>query len=447
MAKSSHIYRSPKLRVQFVVTSLPIGGAEILLRDLVQRLDRTAFVPEVVCLKEPGELGDEMSQIAPTHARLLRGKWDIGVVVRLMRLFREQRTDVVITIGAGDKMFWGRLAGKLAGVPVICSALHSTGWPDGIGRLNRCLTPLTDAFIACAQNHAEYLRNQERLPSAKIAMIPNGVDTDRFRPNHTCRQRLRSELGIPRECPVVGIVAALRPEKNHSQFLAAASIVLQRYPQAHFVIVGDGPERPLIEQTAKELQLTERVHLLGRRGDTALLLAGMNIFCLTSRNEANPVSILEALACGVPVVSPDVGSVRETVQHGQTGLLTEAMNAASTAEAILDLLGSSARSQALGLAGRQLVRNSWSIEGMVRGYEQLMESLYNAKAHARGTPIWRRPLVDLQPIGVVSSTTWQPAMQKVTQEIDESTAKLDFVPLIGLADGLPAQELSAVVSS
>jgi hypothetical protein len=173
----------------------------------------------------------------------------------------------------------------------------------------------------------------------------------------------------------------------------------------------------------------------------------MNIFCLTSRNEANPVSILEALACGVPVVSPDVGSVRETVQHGQTGLLTEAMNAASTAEAILDLLGSSARSQALGLAGRQLVRNSWSIEGMVRGYEQLMESLYNAKAHARGTPIWRRPLVDLQPIGVVSSTTWQPAMQKVTQEIDESTAKLDFVPLIGLADGLPAQELSAVVSS
>ncbi|MCA9131800.1 MAG: glycosyltransferase [Planctomycetales bacterium] len=390
--------RTSPLRVHFVLTSLPVGGAETLLLNLIRKLDRRAFSPEVVCLKQAGALGEEIGQQVPLHSRLLSGKWDLRVLWRLRKLFRG--SDAVITVGAGDKMFWGRLAAKLADVPVICSALHSTGWPDGVGRLNRLLTPITDGFIACAKPHAQHLARVEGFPPSRVFTIPNGVDTDRFRPNHPQRGRIRAALDLPSDCPLVGIVAALRPEKNHAQFVEAAREVLRHHPQTHFLIVGEGPERGAIHDLLSEYGLTSRVHLLGSRYDTENLLAAMDVFCLTSRNEANPVSILEALSSGVPVVAPDVGSIRETVIPKRTGVLTSPLCAASTADGIVQLLSNRSRASNLGLEGRQLVRHASSLLTMVEGYENLLENLYNAKAKERGRPLWThvRPCVDSGPL-------------------------------------------------
>ena len=149
------------LRCQFLITSMPVGGAETLLVNLMRRLDPNVLQPEVICLKEPGPLGEQIRDEFPVHSQLIGSKYDATVLYRLARLMHHSQTDVVITVGAGDKMFWGRLAARLARVPVVISALHSTGWPDGVGRLNRLLTPLTSAFIAVADSHAEYLVHQE----------------------------------------------------------------------------------------------------------------------------------------------------------------------------------------------------------------------------------------------------------------------------------------------
>ena len=132
----------------FVITSMPVGGAETLLVNLIRGLDATRYLAEVCCLKGRGPLGDALlSDEVPVHSHLLSNKFDIRVLWRLRALIRERRIDAVITVGAGDKMFWRRLAAWLEGLPVILSALHSTGWPDTIGRLNRLLTPITDAFV------------------------------------------------------------------------------------------------------------------------------------------------------------------------------------------------------------------------------------------------------------------------------------------------------------
>ena len=168
-------FRSTPLRVQFIVTSLPVGGAEILLRDLVSNFDRTRIEPEVVCLKEAGALGDEFASHVPVHSNFLKNKWDLRVFSRLTRHFRASSADAVVTVGAGDKMFWGRLAAARAKVPVICSAVHSTGWPDGIGLLNKLLTPMTAGFIACAENHAHYLIRGEGLPEAREPSAHRGL--------------------------------------------------------------------------------------------------------------------------------------------------------------------------------------------------------------------------------------------------------------------------------
>lgn len=364
------------LNVFFVITSMPVGGAEVLLSNLIRRMDRKRLAPHLVCLKDLGALGTQLAGEVPNWHSLLRSKWDISILPRLTTIFREHRAAAVITVGAGDKMFWGRLAAKRAKVPVICSALHSTGWPDGVGKLNRLLTHWTDAFIAVAKAHGEFLSSFERFPANKVHVIPNGVDTQVFQPNPSMRRLIRRQLQIPESSPLVGIVAALRPEKNHGLLVRSAVRVLIDQPECHFVIIGDGPERPFIEQQIAELGLQHRFHLLGNRQDTPHLLAALDVFVLCSLNEANPVSILEALSTGIPVVSTDVGSIHETVINDKTGFLVPSEDAVAFASRICELLRAPQRASKLGRNGREHVVRGWSLDNMVNGYQSLIEQIY-----------------------------------------------------------------------
>ncbi|HEV3138031.1 MAG TPA: glycosyltransferase, partial [Pirellulales bacterium] len=321
------------LRVMFLITSMYVGGAETLLENLIRRLNPERFAPSLCCLKSLGPLGETLARDVPVFHDLIRLKYDFRVVHRLAKLFRGQRIDAVVTVGAGDKMFWGRLAARRAGVPVVISALHSTGWPDAIGRLNRLpwLTRWTDAFIGVADAHGRHLIEREGFPAAKVHVILNGVDTSRFRPSQNC-ESLRRQLGIDVAAPVAGIVAGLRPEKNHALFLRAAARVRRQVPQAEFLIIGDGPERTKLEQITRQLELTEAIHFLGARSDIPELLAAIDVFVLTSRMEANPVSILEAMSTGKPVIAPRVGSIGESVIDGETGFLTDPLDEEQVAD-------------------------------------------------------------------------------------------------------------------
>ncbi len=371
------------LRVMFLQTDMRIGGAEMVTANIIRRLDRQQFAPELCCLKQRGELGEDLADEIPVHHGLLRNKFDLRVWPRLTKLLRVRRTDAVITVGAGDKMFWGRLAARCVEVPVILSALHSTGWPDNVGRLNRMLTPITDGFIAVAASHGKFLVEHERFPAERVAVIPNGVDTERFAPISDVAE-VRRELGIGEADPVVGIVAALRPEKNHELFLEMARRVVRRLPTARFLIVGDGACRGSLERRASELGLLRNVQFLGSRGDVPRLLGAMDLFALTSHIEANPVSILEAMSAGLPVVATNVGSIHESVIAGRTGFLVPPGHARLLAERVLRLLNNPVRCRAMGAAARAAVIRRWSIGAMVRGYERLIQSVYDRKVTYNG---------------------------------------------------------------
>jgi glycosyltransferase involved in cell wall biosynthesis len=376
------VIREP-LRVMFINTSLDVGGAETLQVDLVRRLDRHRFAPEICCIKDRGQLGRVMAEEVPLFDHLVSNKYDLRILFRLMRLLRRRRIDAVVTVGAGDKMFWGRLAARLAGVPVVTSALHSTGWPDGVGRLNRMLTRWTDQFIAVAEPHGRYLIEQEGFPAERVCVIPNGVDTNRFRP-HRPDNVLRRQIGLTATGPVAGIVAALRPEKNHELFLQVAAGVRRQIPTAQFLMIGDGPRRAELEQLSAKLGVADCVHFLGIRADVPKLLGLVDVLLLTSHIEANPVSILEALACGKPVVATRVGSVAESVLDGENGYLVEPGSEDAMVRRVVELFRNPARAAALGAAGREHVVNRWSLDQMVRGYEILLEGLFEIKRpHAR----------------------------------------------------------------
>ena len=363
-----------------MITCMPVGGAERLLVELIRGLDRSKFLPELCCLKYPGPLGELLAKEVPAFTGLLSHKYDFGVLRRLTRLMRSRRIDAVITVGTGgDKMFWGRLAGWFSGAPVICSALHSTGLPDRVEFPNRLLAPITDAFIAVAESHGVYLTQHEGCSARKVRAIPNGVDTRVFHPRWP-DPALKKELGLEDDAPVAGIVAALRPEKNHELFLTSAKRILQDVPGARFLVVGDGPQRAQLQARAKELSIADSVDFLGTRNDIAGVLSVMNVLLLTSHMEANPVSIMEAMSGELPVVATNVGSVSETVLDGRTGYLTAPGDADEIASRVIELWGDPQKAAQMGRAGREHILAHWSLDGMIEGYQDLITQIYNSKS-------------------------------------------------------------------
>jgi glycosyltransferase involved in cell wall biosynthesis len=402
------------LRVMFVITSMPVGGAETALVELIRRMDRERFLPELCCLKYFDALGEKLAEEVPAFTGLLTHKYDFTVLPRLTRLMRERRIDAVVTVGTGgDKMFWGRLAGWLAGVPVICSALHSTGLPDHVEFSNRLLAPLTDAFIAVAEPHGEYLAAKEGCPAEKIRVIPNGVDVERFHPRWPSRSRQR-ELNLRPESPVVGIVAALRPEKNHEMFLYVAALIRRTLPGVQFLVVGDGPQRDKLQTLAQSLGIAEHVRFAGTRSDVPEVLSLLDVLLLTSHMEANPICLLEAMASETPVVATRVGSISETVLEGQTGYLVPPGDSQGMADRVIRLLDNRLFAAAMGRAGREHIIAHWSVDHMVRGYEDMIAGIYAAKCDTRDQGPEARghegdsPIFGAQKVGTVPTLTSDP---------------------------------------
>jgi glycosyltransferase involved in cell wall biosynthesis len=211
-----------------------------------------------------------------------------------------------------------------------------------------------------------------------VFTVWNGVDLERF-----ClrdQSAMRARLNITQEIPVAGIVAALRPEKQHVMLVESWANVVGKLPDALLVVVGDGAERAAIERKAEELGISENVRMLGTRHDVPEVLSAMDLKVLSSRMEANPASTLEAGACGLPVVAPNVGSLPDTVIQGETGLLVAPNDPAKLSDAMLKILSLPDRGRSMGQAAHDLVRKRFSVEVMVGGYECLIDGVYRAAA-------------------------------------------------------------------
>lgn len=222
---------------------------------------------------------------------------------------------------------------------------------------------------------------RESLPMPAFVYFPP-VDTDRFAPSAERRAILREELGIPADAPVVGTVAHLTPLKGLEVFLGAAVRVSAAIPEARFVVVGSAPESHAaygarLRLQAEELGLPHPIVFAGPRDDVERWYAAMDVDLITSRSEGTTTTALEAQACGVPVVSTDVGAVHEVVEDGVTGLLVPAGRPDAIAAAALDLLGDPARRAEMGRAGRSAAVDRFGIETAAdlraRVYEAALE--------------------------------------------------------------------------
>ncbi|MCH1867667.1 glycosyltransferase [Nocardioides sp. CFH 31398] len=378
------------LRVTFVVPDLAVGGAERHVVDLLTRLDRDVVEPRVVCLGEPGRLFDAAAGVAPAtsfgHARrdVLRS------VVALARQLRASGTDVVVARGYSAELV-GRVAATLARVPRSVVWVHNCGSLTPRGRLralaDRLLDPVTDAYFGVADRQVPYLVDELGYPEAKVRVLHNGVDVDAFgRPEDlAARDAVRADLGLAPDDVAIGILAALRPEKEHELLLAAVRRVVAVVPRARLVVVGDGDRRAELEARAAALGLGDAVVFAGYRSDVPQVLAALDVSTLASSAvECFPISLLEAMATGLPAVCTDVGGVAEILVDGETGFLVASRDEAALADRLAALAADPDLRRRMGAAGQARVRQRFTLTANVRETERRLAGLRPAGRRTSG---------------------------------------------------------------
>jgi glycosyltransferase involved in cell wall biosynthesis len=232
---------------------------------------------------------------------------------------------------------------------------------------------LPDHVVTVSEHVARYLV-KAGVPRERVTAVPTGIDLSRYAAGEA--GTLRTELGLAADTPLVGTVAILRRKKGHAELLEAIPAVLERFPEAHFVFAGDGPQRENLERRIAELGLGRCVHLLGLRRDVVNVLASLDLFALPTHQEALGTAFVEAGAMGLAAVGSNVDGVPEIVGDGETGRLVPVNTPPALAAAIVELLAEPARRRAMGEAARRKVAASFSREAMVAGmvaaYEKVL---------------------------------------------------------------------------
>lgn len=365
------------INLLFLTKHMDLGGGEYVLRTIVERLDRRAFRPVIACLGEEGRFGAELrGQGVPVHANLARHKLDPLVVPRLLRLVAAENIEAIYLTDYRNVMLWGALTGRLAGIPTILAS-HSTDWWGRRRRspslLGKKLLAWHRRIVVVARFQKEHLIAEEGVPPGIVEVIPNGIDPSRY--GTEVDAAVRQSLGVPAEAFVIGTVAVLRKEKNLALLFAALGRLRDAREDVWAVIVGDGTERHALEALCREMGLADRVRFVGYNDRPGGLLPAFDAFTLTSRVEVMPITILEAMACGVPVVATAVGAVPELVAEGETGFVVPSGDANALAARLRRLIRESELRHRMGRAGRERATSLFTLDAMIQGNEALLHAV------------------------------------------------------------------------
>jgi glycosyltransferase involved in cell wall biosynthesis len=359
------------LRVLHVVRSLNVGGLEMGVVNLVNGLHRLGVRQAVCCLEQRGALADRVPAEVPAWgcAEGRRRVWQ-RPELRAARLIHEFQPHVVHARNCGAWVDAG-LAWVLAQQPGrLMFSIHGFDVMQRVSRkwalIYRQLARLTHAMAAVSSETAHEFARETGIPVSRFTVLSSGVDTQRFHP----------ALDWPRPVPaeqrlVFGYVARLGTVKGHDILIRAFARAVHEFGvNAELRLVGDGPLRPGLEALAQERGVTDRVHFLGTRDDVPDQLRSFDVFVLASEREGRPTSIMEAMACGLPVVATDVGSVRGLVAEGVTGLVVAPSDVDGLARGLCQIATDPALRQRFARAARAEAESRLSLDSMLRAYLQ-----------------------------------------------------------------------------
>jgi sugar transferase (PEP-CTERM/EpsH1 system associated) len=375
--------------VVHLIYRLDIGGLETLLVDAINRMPAHKYRHAVVCLTDYTDFAQRITR--PDVALYALHKppgLGLGAHLRLFKLLRRLRPSVLHTYNLG--MIEYHATALLAGVPVRVHAEHGrdASDPQGVNRkhnaLRRLLVPVIDRYVPVSRDLERWLRGTVGIPPAKIELIDNGVDTERFRPGSA--EEAWNAPAAPSNGMrpfVIGSVGRLQDVKDQATLIDAFALLRKMLPEQRarlrLVLVGDGPLRGQLAQRIEQAGLQDCAWLPGARSDVAPAMRSFSLFALSSIAEGTPVTMLEAMASGLPVVSTAVGGIPDLVLDGTSGALVPPGDPQRLAEALAAYVVDEERTRLHGAAGRARIEQKYSVDAMLAHYLDLYDGLRKTK--------------------------------------------------------------------
>lgn len=380
----------PPVPVAYFIDHLKVGGAQRHLIEVLRRLDRHRFAPQVWTLRGEGELIAEAEQLnIPVRSfglgARLQEAGTLPLFLRAARVLRQEWVQILHCYLSFANIV-GTLLAACAHVPILLVSKRSLdtyqrrleAWSHWV--VNR----RADKVIANADAVRDFVMRTEGCPADKIIVIPNGIN-DEFDESTAkeLRAQERAALGLSPQTRVVGTLGRLAWKKGQEYFLQAAAAIVHREQNVTFVLVGDGPLRTQLEAQAHALGIASQVKFLGQRLDSQAVISMFDIFVLPSVIEGMPNALLEAMALEKPVVVTNAGGNAEVVTHGVTGFVVPTHQSGEMAQAILQLLRDQALARQFAHAARQAVHQRFSFRHTL----DAMESLYTEMLTAKGVAL------------------------------------------------------------
>ena len=370
------------VRVAFVLHMMQVAGAEVLVLETIRRLGGR-ITPIVLCLDAIGELGERARAEGVPVLSFNRRPGRDWRVARLMAGELRRRRVQVIHAHQYTPFFYSALARAFAGGgPPLIFTEHGRHYPDVVGRGRRMtnrwlLSRAANEVNAVCAFSAEALRSVDGFSAVPVGVIENGVDLDKYW-SASDAGAARAAVGLDPAKRYILHVARFHPVKDHATLVTAFAALSASRPDVNLALAGDGPLRSSIEAAVRERGLEHRVLFLGVRQDVPALLRAATVFCLNSVSEAASLTLMEAMASGLPIVVTDVGGNPEIVRRGVDGLLVPRGDAAALAQALGDVLDDPALGARLGASAAARARQRYSIVRTVERYYDLYRSLVNS---------------------------------------------------------------------
>ncbi len=350
------------------------GGQEN--RTLKESIGLKNLGARVIILCQPGSILEKKAKEEGIEVRTckMNKSYDLRAVKYMLKLIKDEKVDIINTHSGKDSFLAG-IAGKLSRKkPAVVRTRH----------LALPITSkftykyLCDKIVTVSEYVREYLISESISPE-KIVAIPTGIELEKFNPDKVS-SNLKQQLGISAENPLVGTVSILRKKKGHHILLDAIPLILKKIPECVFVIVGDGPQKENILAKIKSMNLTDKVFLLGLREDISQIIKSIDLFVLPTLQEALGTAFLEAMAMKKTVIGTNVDGVKEVIKDGINGHLVEPNNPSQLAEAVVKILKNPQKSIEMGIQGRKIVEEKYTVEKMCKSMYELYLSLVENKA-------------------------------------------------------------------
>lgn len=352
---------TPSLAVLHVETGRHLYGGALQVYYLMRGLRDNGCRNVLVCPHDSG-IAKASVDVAEVHALPMRGDTDLRFIARLRAVIRATQPHLVHLHSRRGADTLGALAARLERVPTVMTRRVASPEPRWFAPLKY---RLYDQVIAISHGIREVLI-AAGISAERIASVHSAVDRDRFRP--LCnRGAFESTFDIKPPIRAIGMVARFIECKGHDHLFAAIPAIVAAFPNVRFLLFGEGPLKPSLRAQVRSVGLEAHVHFAGFRDDLERVLPCLDMLVHPADLEGLGVSLLQAAACGIPVVASAVGGIPDVVRNDVNGILLPSLDPQALARAVIELLNDPDRARRLGAGGRALIEREFSIAAMVEG--------------------------------------------------------------------------------